>query len=46
MYIYIKGEILYIDIILFAVIAAVLATNLYRFRKKKVSEKKHLRIKC
>ena len=42
MYIYkIKGEILYIDIILFAVIAAVLATNLYRILgKRTVSEKK------
>ena len=41
MYIYKKKEyILYIDIILFAVIAAVLATNLYRILgKRTVSEK-------
>ena len=48
MYIYkIKEKILYIDIILFAVIAAVLATNLYRvLGKRTVSEKKTFKNKA
>ena len=48
MYIYNKKEnILYIDIILFAVIAAVLATNLYRvLGKRTVSEKKPFKNKA
>ena len=49
MYIYInkKENILYIDIILFAVIAAVLATNLYRvLGKRTVSEKKPFKNKA
>tara|TARA_X000000950_G_scaffold172248_1_gene209820 strand:- start:1111 stop:1710 length:600 start_codon:yes stop_codon:yes gene_type:complete len=48
MYIYkIKEKILYIDIILFAVIAAVLATNLYRvLGKRTVSEKKAFKNKA
>ena len=48
MYIYkVKEYILYIDIILFAIIAAVLATNLYRvLGKRTVSEKKPFKNKA
>ena len=48
MYIYKQKEhILYIDIILFAIIAAVLATNLYRvLGKRTVSEKKTFKSKA